>query len=100
MYDFKADVAILLNITPDHLDRYDIIPKLYRFQIQDCSKHEERRLLQSIGTTIRFSSRVGKEDIQATKCPFAIEKKEAWLHMLKNELLKNNCKKYNVCYGN
>jgi len=23
MYDFKADVAILLNITPDHLDRYD-----------------------------------------------------------------------------
>ena len=27
MYDFKADVAILLNITPDHLDRYD-----YKFQ--------------------------------------------------------------------
>lgn len=23
MFDFKADVAILLNITPDHLDRYD-----------------------------------------------------------------------------
>lgn len=23
MYDFKADVAMLLNITPDHLDRYD-----------------------------------------------------------------------------
>lgn len=23
MYDFKADVAILMNITPDHLDRYD-----------------------------------------------------------------------------
>jgi UDP-N-acetylmuramoylalanine--D-glutamate ligase len=22
MYDFKADVAVLLNITPDHLDRY------------------------------------------------------------------------------
>ena len=22
MYDFRADVAILLNITPDHLDRY------------------------------------------------------------------------------
>ena len=27
MYDFKADIAILLNITPDHLDRYD-----YRFE--------------------------------------------------------------------
>ncbi len=23
MYDFKADMAVLLNITPDHLDRYD-----------------------------------------------------------------------------
>lgn len=27
MYDFKADVAILMNITPDHLDRYN-----YTFQ--------------------------------------------------------------------
>ncbi|WP_414703164.1 UDP-N-acetylmuramoyl-L-alanine--D-glutamate ligase [Proteiniphilum sp. UBA5384] len=23
VYDFKADIAVLLNITPDHLDRYD-----------------------------------------------------------------------------
>ena len=23
MYDFKADIALLLNITSDHLDRYD-----------------------------------------------------------------------------
>src|SRR6185312_8199258 len=23
MYQFKADIAVLLNITPDHLDRYD-----------------------------------------------------------------------------
>ncbi len=27
MYEFKSDIAILLNITPDHLDRYD-----YNFQ--------------------------------------------------------------------
>jgi UDP-N-acetylmuramoylalanine--D-glutamate ligase len=27
MYDFKADIAILTNITPDHLDRYD-----YKFE--------------------------------------------------------------------
>ena len=27
MYDFKADIAVLLNITPDHLDRYE-----YQFQ--------------------------------------------------------------------
>lgn len=33
MYDFKADVAILLNITPDHLDRYD-----YKFENYVASK--------------------------------------------------------------
>ncbi len=29
MYDFKADIAVLLNITPDHLDRYDYQMKNY-----------------------------------------------------------------------
>ena len=33
MYDFKADIAILLNITPDHLDRYH-----YDFQEYVASK--------------------------------------------------------------
>ncbi len=29
MYSFKADIAILMNITPDHLDRYDYILQNY-----------------------------------------------------------------------
>ena len=29
MYDFKADIAILMNITPDHLDRYDFKMQKY-----------------------------------------------------------------------
>jgi UDP-N-acetylmuramoylalanine--D-glutamate ligase len=33
MYDFKADIAVLLNITPDHLDRYD-----YKFENYAASK--------------------------------------------------------------
>ncbi len=33
MYKFKADVAVLLNITPDHLDRYD-----YKFENYTKSK--------------------------------------------------------------
>ena len=28
-YDFKADIAVLLNITPDHLDRYDYVFQNY-----------------------------------------------------------------------
>ncbi|ABG59991.1 UDP-N-acetylmuramoyl-L-alanine--D-glutamate ligase [Cytophaga hutchinsonii] len=33
MYTFKADVAVLLNITPDHLDRYE-----YKFENYTASK--------------------------------------------------------------
>jgi UDP-N-acetylmuramoylalanine--D-glutamate ligase len=33
MYDFKTDVAVLLNITPDHLDRYE-----YKFDNYALSK--------------------------------------------------------------
>ncbi|MBQ1953672.1 MAG: UDP-N-acetylmuramoyl-L-alanine--D-glutamate ligase, partial [Alistipes sp.] len=33
MYDFRADVAVLMNITPDHLDRYD-----YSFEKYAASK--------------------------------------------------------------
>ncbi|MFO7615711.1 MAG: UDP-N-acetylmuramoyl-L-alanine--D-glutamate ligase, partial [Bacteroidales bacterium] len=40
MFDFKADIAILMNITPDHLDRYD-----YDFQKYIDSKF---RLIQNM----------------------------------------------------
>ena len=33
MFDFRADIAILLNITPDHLDRYE-----YKFENYVASK--------------------------------------------------------------
>jgi UDP-N-acetylmuramoylalanine--D-glutamate ligase len=39
MYKFKADIAVLLNITPDHLDRYD-----YKFENYTDSKF---RILQN-----------------------------------------------------
>lgn len=39
MYDFKADIAILTNITPDHLDRYE-----YKFENYIRSKF---RILQN-----------------------------------------------------
>lgn len=29
MYDFRADIAVLLNITPDHLDRYGFVMQNY-----------------------------------------------------------------------
>ena len=50
MTEFKADIAILMNITPDHLDRYN-----YEFQNYIDSKFRIRpkRMHLSSGTTIR-----------------------------------------------
>lgn len=46
MYDFKADIAVLLNITPDHLDRYE-----YTFQNYINSKF---RILQNMNSNDSF----------------------------------------------
>lgn len=56
MYNFKADVGILLNITPDHLDRYN-----YQFQNYVNSKF---RLLQNMTATDDFIYFAENEAIQ------------------------------------
>lgn len=42
MYDFKADIAVLTNITPDHLDRYE-----YKFENYIDSKFRVLQNMQS-----------------------------------------------------
>lgn len=44
MYDFKADIAVLLNITPDHLDRYG------------------NQMQRYINSKFRITSNMSKED--------------------------------------
>ena len=39
MYEFKADISVLLNITPDHLDRYD----------NDFNKYIQSKFLECAG---------------------------------------------------
>lgn len=44
MYEFKADIAVLLNITPDHLDRYDYTFQNYinsKFRITQNMRKED-----------------------------------------------------------
>jgi UDP-N-acetylmuramoylalanine--D-glutamate ligase len=56
MFDFKADIAILLNITPDHLDRYD-----YDMQKYIESKY---RIVQNQGPDDVFIYCLDDENIQ------------------------------------
>ena len=76
MYDFRADIAILLNITPDHLDRYD-----YKMQNYVDSK---MRILQNQTANDAFiywnndpivSNEIIKRNPQMQLFPFSEEKK-------------------------
>lgn len=76
MYKFKADVAVLLNITPDHLDRYD-----YKFENYVKSKF---RITQNQTETDAFvycdddavmSEFMKHHQIKAEKVPFSIKHK-------------------------
>ncbi len=76
MYQFKADVAILTNITPDHLDRYD-----YDFQKYVDSKF---RILQNQNANDAFIynfddevllAELQKRVVKAQKYAFSIKEK-------------------------
>ncbi len=75
MYDFKADIAVITNITPDHLDRYNnsfnnyINSKLRIFQNQtkkDC-------FVYCLDDEV-LSREITKRKIEAKCFPFSINK--------------------------
>ncbi len=83
MYDFKADIAILLNITPDHLDRYDHDLQGYvdsKFRItQNLSEDEYFVFCSDDEITIKALEKIV---IKARELPFAYRKKDrevAWV---------------------
>lgn len=74
MYDFRADVALLLNITPDHLDRYD-----YKFENYAKAKMRIARNQRPDNYFIFWkqdeptASLLSTKDGEATLLPFDIE---------------------------
>lgn len=74
MYDFKADVAILLNITPDHLDRYDFCFQNYvdaKFRITQNQTKEDAFIYWAEDPVI--SREMEKLKLGATLYPFGFE---------------------------
>ena len=71
MYDFKADIAVLMNITPDHLDRYDHCFQNYinaKFRITRNMKPEDCFIFcNDDEVTI---GELNKIVVQAKKLPF------------------------------
>ncbi|MDH6342181.1 UDP-N-acetylmuramoylalanine--D-glutamate ligase [Parabacteroides sp. PFB2-12] len=77
MYDFKADIAVLLNITPDHQDRYDYQMQNYvdaKFRILRNQTEEDAFIFWNDDPVI--SRELEKLHPQATLYPFALEHKQ------------------------
>ena len=71
MYDFKADIAILLNITPDHLDRYNFEFQNYinaKFRITRNQTSQDAFIYWSEDPVI--NREIAKIRPQATLYPF------------------------------
>lgn len=77
MYDFRANIAILLNITPDHLDRYDFKFENYadaKMRITQNQTPDDAFIYWNDDPVI--NKELKKFDIHATLYPFS-ELKEA-----------------------
>ncbi len=75
MYRFKADIAILLNITPDHLDRYDYQMEKYaksKFRIIQNQQQDDVFIYCADDQEIRRG--LEKYPVNAKTYPFSIEK--------------------------
>ena len=77
MTEFKADIAILLNITPDHLDRYEYNFQNYvdsKFRITQNQTEEDSFIFWENDPVIK--AELAKRNIQSTMYPFSIERSE------------------------
>ena len=72
MYDFRANIAILLNITPDHLDRYGNCMQNYvdaKMRIIRNQTPADAFIYWNDDPIIRRE--LAKYDIKAVQCPFS-----------------------------
>ena len=77
MYDFKADIAVLMNITPDHLDRYGYQMQNYidsKFRI--LRNQTEKEFLIYCDDDPVIKKELDKINPKVTRLPFSIKRAE------------------------
>ena len=80
MYDFRANIAVLLNITPDHLDRYEGSMQNYtdsKMRILQNQTEEDAFIYWNYDPVI--SAELKKYGIKARMCPFSIIEKKGMI---------------------
>ena len=88
MYSFKADIAILMNITPDHLDRYNYVLQNYidsKFRVIRNMTKSEFFIYWADDPIIQ--AELSKKEYSMTHLPFSADSKEGMAaYIEKNEL--------------
>lgn len=80
MYQFRANIAVLLNITPDHLDRYDNCMQNYvdaKMRILQNQTEEDAFVYWADDPIIK--KELQKYGIKAQTCPFSIIRKDGMI---------------------
>jgi UDP-N-acetylmuramoylalanine--D-glutamate ligase len=98
MYDFKADIAVLMNITPDHLDRYGYELRNYvdsKFRITQNQTKSDYLIYWDGDPIIR--TELSKKPFGMTLLPFSDEKQDGMAAYIKdNELIIDYPNKTNL----
>ena len=77
MYNFRANIAVLMNITPDHLDRYDHCMQKYvdaKFRITQNQTPEDAFIFWNDDPIIKRE--LDKHGLRAHLYPFAAVKED------------------------
>lgn len=98
MYDFKADIAVLMNITPDHLDRYDYNIQNYidsKFRITQNQLKSDFLIYWADDPII--AAELSKREFEMTLLSFSDSEKEGMTAYIENgELVIDYLKKTNL----
>ncbi len=98
MYEFKADIAVLMNITPDHLDRYDHKFQNYidsKFRITQNQKKDDLLIYWEGDPVIK--TELSRKKYGMTLLPFSDEIKEGMAAYIENnELIVDYPNKTNI----
>ena len=97
MYEFKADIAVLTNITPDHLDRYDYKEQNYidsKFRITQ-NQTESDLFIYNLDDELTMAN-IGKYTINATKVPISYKTEVENGAFVKDKQLNTTLKLNNI----
>ncbi len=91
MFDFKAEIGILTNITPDHLDRYENQMQKYvdsKFRILNNQNHEDWFIYNYDDPIIR--EELSKRKLSMNLAPFSLKEEiKVGAYAVNNQLIIN-----------